>query len=303
MMSIFRIPDGLLDEMHSMLARFWWGSSDTRRKMHWLSWEKLCLPKSMGGRGFRDLKFFNQALLAKQGWRLLCNMSSLDYQVVKAKYFKNGKFVDAPRGHDLSYVWRSLWGEKALLLDEIKWRMGNGSQINVWGEAWLPGDSSCVVPTPNVNSPANLKVADLIDEDLGEWNVDASMSHFIDTGVVMIREIPLNNRSPTDVNYWWPTNDGIYTTKSGYWLGRLGHITGWARRYSNDNQTVWKLICNIGGPPKLCHFLWRACRGALATQGRLLDRHVVESGMCILCGEDQESIIHALFLCPEVAKV
>lgn len=25
MMSIFRIPDGLLDETHSLLVRFWWG--------------------------------------------------------------------------------------------------------------------------------------------------------------------------------------------------------------------------------------------------------------------------------------
>ena len=56
MMSLFRIPDGLIDEIHALLARFWWGSNGTERKLHWHRWESLCLPKTMGGMGFRDLK-------------------------------------------------------------------------------------------------------------------------------------------------------------------------------------------------------------------------------------------------------
>ncbi|XP_010666797.1 uncharacterized protein LOC104883918 [Beta vulgaris subsp. vulgaris] len=34
MMSIFKIPDGLIDEIHALFARFWWGSNDTVRKLH-----------------------------------------------------------------------------------------------------------------------------------------------------------------------------------------------------------------------------------------------------------------------------
>ncbi|KAL2903406.1 hypothetical protein RDABS01_002116 [Bienertia sinuspersici] len=71
--------------------------------MHWHSWDSLCLPKSMGGMGFRDLKCFNQALLATQGWRLLNNPSSLLYDVLKAKYFKHSDFLSAYRGYDPSY--------------------------------------------------------------------------------------------------------------------------------------------------------------------------------------------------------
>ena len=38
MMSIFRIPDGIIDDIHAMFARFWWGSATDARKTHWHSW-------------------------------------------------------------------------------------------------------------------------------------------------------------------------------------------------------------------------------------------------------------------------
>lgn len=144
----------------------------TERKMHWVSWKKLCLPKSFGGMSFRDPKIFNQALLAKQGWRLLCDNTSLVYKVLSARYFKNGTFLEDLRGYDPSFVWRSIWGAKALLLEGLKWRVGDGTKIRVWDKAWLPSEDVSKVPTPNIESPTALCVTDLIDIE-GGWNDDA----------------------------------------------------------------------------------------------------------------------------------
>lgn len=115
--------------------------------MHWHKWDSMCLPKSRGGLGFHDLKCFNQALLAKRAWRLHNDTKSLLHHVLKARYYKNDGFIDARRGYDPSYTWRSIWGSKSLLLDGLKWSVGNGLSIGVWDEAWLPGDSVVNVTT------------------------------------------------------------------------------------------------------------------------------------------------------------
>ena len=67
MMSCFKLLDTLCGELTSLIRNFWWGQKQNERKTAWLSWEKLCMPKSSGGLGFKLLKPFNLVLLAKQG--------------------------------------------------------------------------------------------------------------------------------------------------------------------------------------------------------------------------------------------
>ena len=39
-MSIFKLPDGLLEEIHSLMSWFWWGNSLNERGMHWKAWDQ-----------------------------------------------------------------------------------------------------------------------------------------------------------------------------------------------------------------------------------------------------------------------
>jgi hypothetical protein len=123
--------------------------------IHWMSWEKMVRSKRIGGMGFRDLNCFNKALLAKQGWRLCQNPSSLLGSILKAKYFPNSSFLEASLGKRPSYAWRSIFVARNLLKHGLVWRIGNGATVKIWGDRWIPTPISYSVqsiPVPQLVS-------------------------------------------------------------------------------------------------------------------------------------------------------
>ena len=80
----FKLPRGLLKELEVLIWKFWWGYSGGSRKVHWMKWERLCEAKEVRGLGFKEIEKFNEALLAKQVWRMINNPDSLCYRVFQS---------------------------------------------------------------------------------------------------------------------------------------------------------------------------------------------------------------------------
>lgn len=131
-MTCFKMPKNVCQNLTSVMMDFWWNTVTTAKKIHWVGWQKLTLPKSLGGIGFRDLQCFNQALLAKQAWRLLNVQDNLFFKIFKSRYFLNSDFLNAPKGTRPSYAWRSILFGRELLTQGLRIIIGNGEKTNVW---------------------------------------------------------------------------------------------------------------------------------------------------------------------------
>lgn len=44
-----------------------------QKKIMWVKWDTVCLPKEKGGLGIRDIKNFNLALLGKWRWESIAS--------------------------------------------------------------------------------------------------------------------------------------------------------------------------------------------------------------------------------------
>ena len=60
-MSVFKIPSAVCNDIQRAIARFWWGSTEEKKGIHWVKWEKIALAKIRGGIGFKDISSFNHA--------------------------------------------------------------------------------------------------------------------------------------------------------------------------------------------------------------------------------------------------
>jgi hypothetical protein len=131
-MSCFKLPPKVCNRMRTYISNYWWGSSVDNHKIHWLKWDRLTDPKKAGGMGFRDMSLFNQAMLGKQGWRLLIRPNALCTRVLKGKYYPGTVFLKAMRRKRSSETWRAILHGRHVLSQGLIHRIGSGSSVNVW---------------------------------------------------------------------------------------------------------------------------------------------------------------------------
>ena len=200
-----------------MAVKYSWNDSLDKQKMHWKSWNSLCVTKELGGLCFRNFKVYNYAMLAKQAWWILSNPNTPLSKILKAKYFPVVDFLQASLGSCPSLTWHGILEGRKVLNIGCRLRVRSSNSIRIWVDRWLPRPHSFLVNSPCCHPP--LDAHELIDNELSCWDVSLNDDIFWPEEAELIKLIPLGRVWATDRWVWHYKKNGKFTLRSAY------HIT------------------------------------------------------------------------------
>ncbi|KAL5538312.1 hypothetical protein UlMin_043117 [Ulmus minor] len=202
-MRMFKLPYSLIKELYRLCAQFWWGGNDEKKRMHWCTWERLCVHKLNGGWGF---------------------------------YFTNSTFLQVRKISSASFVWRSiLWGRE-LLMQGSRCKIGTGNDTYIYHNHWLPRDGSFRISSSRVLGEFS-KVS-LLKNATGQWDSSLINASFHPNEAEAILNLPIPSRPTADSLTWHYDKRGHYTVRSGYWVAKGGMET--ISSSSSNHISWWK---------------------------------------------------------------
>lgn len=74
--------------MDNICRDYLWGSTEDRKKLALVAWERICFPKKFGGLNVKGSKLWNVAFVGKLLWQLLNNKEVLWVKWVHGFYKK-----------------------------------------------------------------------------------------------------------------------------------------------------------------------------------------------------------------------
>ncbi|KAK7245383.1 hypothetical protein RIF29_40223 [Crotalaria pallida] len=291
------LPISVCREFERAQRDFVWGSSQQQRKAHLLSWDNLCLPKTLGGLGFKRMKTFNDAFLMKLGWGILTKPNDLWVQVLKGKYARGRDFLKTVKSNNQdSSLWKRLAYLWPTLLDNVQFRIGNGKGTWFWKDRWI-GDKITLqdftLHQRDFDNDTTL-VADMTDEDRN-WDFGKLQDILNNTIIDKIRIMPPPEPELGDDELAWSIEGhGNFTVKSAYGLLSNEYHTVEVIPW----ETVWKSKC----PERWKFQLWKTGHDRLLTNSRK-SKWGLGTPECKKCRDVEETTMHVLRDCPNAQQL
>ncbi|XP_052625777.1 uncharacterized protein LOC128132828 [Lactuca sativa] len=107
-MSIFVIPNGVLDTLEKIRRKFIWCREYNKKSIYWVKWDKIIAPKKVGGIGLGSIKATNISLLAKWMWRLKADESSMWSKVIRSIHNLEGRHWCVFANRSNTGVWKNI---------------------------------------------------------------------------------------------------------------------------------------------------------------------------------------------------
>ncbi|XP_075091713.1 uncharacterized protein LOC142171895 [Nicotiana tabacum] len=113
---IFILPQSIVKEVDKICREYLWRFTEGKMKISLVAWDKICLPKKVGGLNVKRCRNWNTASVGKLLWQLVKNEDSLWVKWVHEIYMKGKTNIwshQAPQGS--SWYWRKLNGMKEVM--------------------------------------------------------------------------------------------------------------------------------------------------------------------------------------------
>ena len=159
--------------MDRVNRNFLWGTTNEKRKIHLVGWNKIIKSKEEGGLGIQAARGKNIALLAKLNWRMFQEKDSLWAKVILNKYCAASR----RRSQDLDKLssspnWQAIKFGLDTFSEGIGWRIGSGERARVWHNRWKKGSTLReLIEGPLPLAESELKVAELNQNHASNWNL------------------------------------------------------------------------------------------------------------------------------------
>lgn len=203
-------------------------------------------------------------------------------------------------GYRPSFIWRSiLWGRQ-VIHKELRWRIENGENLQIYNTSWIPRPETFkILSQPTL--PKEAKVSWLINEE-HKWNENLIRQHFIPEDVKRIVQISLPVCPEPDQLLRAYDRHGLYSVKSGYQVALRLKFPNYPST-SKTSMTEWNMIWKLQIPTKIKIFMWRAAQNLLPTVENLWKKKVVQNPLCQRCSCKGENVFHALVECKASQKM
>lgn len=124
--SILATPKWVLKAIKQLQQNFQRGKLGPNRKWALVKWEKVCLPKKVGGIGIRDIEHSNMVMGAKIWWKWVSNPNTPWASLWTAKYASNKSMEERIRMSKVSkgsVIWNSAIQHRDIIQHHSFWEV------------------------------------------------------------------------------------------------------------------------------------------------------------------------------------
>ena len=296
--SCLKTPETTCNKLNAITRAFWWGHDLGDRKLHLVNWDKICQPKCKEGLGLKKFSLVNQAMNAKQFWRIQHNPNSLIARTFQTKYYSSISLREYKPKPNHSWIWKNIVVSQNPALQQGRWMIGSGHQIPLAHPNWYQVPDFIF----RENNLSNGSIADLIDQENKSWKVDLmrKIYHPQVAKEILLLLLPISKLpNMADKLIWKHSNSGDYKVKEACQLLLKDQYPNSTHnhKYFGIGKGVWERIWKVKLPLKILNFIWKLLHGSLPVFEVLVNKGITVSSKCLLCNKEEESLNHLFLKC------